>query len=153
MVGHCRSSAGRFRLKSRWFPRRAYQIAPLSRNVGQPDHILVNSLVSHQAEPRPRAGEIWRAAAKHYGVEVDPILVDQAKVRQASGKVRSANLDLPVDLGLQLPYRRLEVTLDQRGWGRPTSKIDTTHLAGSATPPRSRVSPRPTRDGRRPSTA
>src|SRR4051794_11781660 len=55
------------------------RVAELSRNVGQPDHILGNPIICHEAERRPGSGEIWLAVAKHDGVQVDSILIDQAK--------------------------------------------------------------------------
>ena len=54
------------------------RVARLSRNVGQPDHILANPAISHKAERRPGSGEIWFAVPKHDGVQVDSILIDQA---------------------------------------------------------------------------
>ena len=37
------------------------RVARLSGNVGQPDHILANPIISHKAERRPGPGEIWLA--------------------------------------------------------------------------------------------
>ena len=54
-----------------------------SRNVGQPDHILANPIVSHEAERRPGSGEIGLAVTKHDGVQVDSLLIDQAKLGEA----------------------------------------------------------------------
>jgi hypothetical protein len=51
-----------------WFECRAELIARLSRNVGQPDHILVNPIIRHKAERRSRSGEIWLAVTQHDGV-------------------------------------------------------------------------------------
>ena len=73
-------------------------VAHLARNVGQPDHILANPINSHKAERRPGAGEIWLAVTKHDGVQVDPILIDQAKFGEAARQVRASNFDLPVAL-------------------------------------------------------
>src|SRR5688572_17934295 len=67
----------------------------LGRNVGQPDHILANPLMSHKAERRQGPGEIWLAVTEHDWVKVDSILIDQAKVGQASRQVRASNFDLP----------------------------------------------------------
>ena len=47
------------------------RVARLSRNVGQPDHILANPIISHKAERRPGSGEIWLAVTKHDGVQVE----------------------------------------------------------------------------------
>ena len=58
--------------------------------------------MSHKAERRPGPGEIWLAVTKHDGVQVDSILIDQAKFGQAVRQVRASNFDLPVALGLQL---------------------------------------------------
>src|SRR4249919_2757816 len=55
------------------------RVARLSRNVGQSDHILANPIIGHKAEWRPGSGEIWLAVTKHDGVQVDSILIDQAK--------------------------------------------------------------------------
>ena len=44
------------------------RVPRLSRNVGQPDHILANPITSHKAERRPGSGEIWLAVTKHDGV-------------------------------------------------------------------------------------
>src|SRR5687768_12026097 len=83
----------------------------LSRNVGQPDHILANPLMSHEAERRPGPGEIWFAVTKHDGVQVDSVLIDQAKFGQALRQIRASNFDLSVALGLQLPDRALQIIL------------------------------------------
>ena len=90
---------------------------PLRRNVGQPDHILANPIIGDQAKPRPGPGEIWLAVTKHDGVQVDSILVDQAKVGQALRQGRAGNFDLPVALGLQRADRALEITLNKPGVG------------------------------------
>src|SRR5947209_9594005 len=93
------------------------RVARLSRNVDQPDHILVNPIISHKAERRPGSGEIWLAVTKHDGVQVDSILVDQAKFGEALRQVRASNFDLPVALGLQLAYQALKITLNKSGVG------------------------------------
>src|SRR5207344_614348 len=93
------------------------RVARLSRNVGQPDHILANPIISHEAERRPGSGEIWLAVTKHDGVQVDSILVDQAKFGEAMRQVRASNFDLPVAPGLQLADRALEIILDKPGVG------------------------------------
>ena len=59
------------------------RVARLSRNVGQPDHILANPIMSHKAERRPGPGKIWLAMTKHDGMQVDSILIDQAKFGEA----------------------------------------------------------------------
>jgi hypothetical protein len=56
------------------------QVARLSRNVRQPDHVLANQIAGHKAEPRPGAGEEWLAATKHDGVEVESILINKTQV-------------------------------------------------------------------------
>src|SRR5215510_254023 len=81
------------------------QVARLSRNVGQPDHILANPIISHEAERWPGSGEIWLAVTKHDGVQVDSILIDQAKFGEALRQIRTGNFDLPVALGLQFADR------------------------------------------------
>lgn len=93
------------------------RLARLSRDVGQPDHILADPVISHKAERRPGSGEIWLAATKHDGVQVDSILIDQAKFGEALRQVRASNFDLPVPLGLQLPDCALEIILNKRGVG------------------------------------
>src|SRR5215218_3628445 len=74
------------------------RVARLSRNVGQPDHILANPIISHKAERRPGSGEIRLAVTKHDGVQVDSILIDQAKFGEALRQGRASNFDLPVAL-------------------------------------------------------
>src|ERR687897_1388426 len=93
------------------------RVARLSRNVGQPDHILANPVMSHQAERRPGSGEIWFAVTKHDGMQVDSILIDQAKFGEALRQVRASNFDLPVALGLQLADRALKIILNKPGIG------------------------------------
>src|SRR5215470_8742354 len=93
------------------------RVARLSRNVGQPDHILANPIISHKAERRPGSGEIWLAVTKHDGVQVDAILIDQAKFSEALRQVRASNFDLPVALGLQLADRALKIILNKPGVG------------------------------------
>src|SRR5215475_10350522 len=89
------------------------RVARLSRNVGQPDHILANPVISHKAERRPGSGEIWFAVTKHDGMQVDSILIDQAKFGEAMSQVRAGNFDLPVALGLQLADRALKIILNK----------------------------------------
>ena len=73
--------------------------------------------MSHEAEPRPGSGEIWLAMTKHDGMQVDSILIDQAKSGEAARQIRAGNFDLPVALGLQLADRALEIVLDEPGIG------------------------------------
>lgn len=54
--------------------------ARLSRNVGQPNHVLANVIGGNKAEWWPRAGEEWFAVTKHDGVEVESILINKTKV-------------------------------------------------------------------------
>src|SRR6266566_4036088 len=93
------------------------RVARLSRNVSQPDHILANPIISHKAERRPGSGEIWLAVTKHDGVQVNSILIDQAKFGQALRQVRTSNFDLPVALGLELTDRALKIILNKPGVG------------------------------------
>src|ERR1700686_3112526 len=80
--------------------------AGLGRNVRHSDRVLVNQVAGHKAERRPGAGEEWRAATKHEGAEVESILINKAKVGQASCQVWSCNCNLPNELGLQPAYHR-----------------------------------------------
>jgi len=73
--------------------------------------------MSQKAERRPGPGEIWLAVTNHDGVQVDSILVDQAKFGQALREVRACHFDLPVAPGLQRADRTLEIILDNRGVG------------------------------------
>ena len=66
-------------------------------------------------ERRPGAGEEWRAATKHDGAEVEPILIDKTGLGQALRQDWSANVNLASQLSLQLAYHRLEVVRDKRG--------------------------------------
>src|SRR5215469_14941846 len=75
------------------------RVARLSRNVRQPDHVLANSFAGHKAEPRPGAGEEWLAMTKHDGMDVESILINQAKVGQTPCQVWSGYVDLPIQLG------------------------------------------------------
>ena len=90
-------------------------VALSSRNIGQPDHILANETAAHETERRPGPGEEWLAATKHDGVEVESIFIDETKVGQASREVWSGDVDLPSELALQPPYRRLDVILNKGG--------------------------------------
>src|SRR6185436_20441342 len=87
------------------------RVARFSRNVGQPDHILANPVMSHETERRPGSGEIGFAVTKHDGVQVDSILIDQAKFGESARQARAGNFDLPFALGLQLADRALKVIL------------------------------------------
>ena len=73
--------------------------------------------MSQKAERRPGSGEIWFAVTKHDGVQVDPILVDQAKFGEAVCQARTSNFDLSVALGLQRADRGLEIIRDKPGVG------------------------------------
>src|ERR1700722_2090179 len=76
------------------------RVARLSRNVRQPDYIPANAIARHQAEPRPGAGEERLATSKHDGMDVESILINQAKVGQAPCQVWSGYVDLPFQLSL-----------------------------------------------------
>jgi hypothetical protein len=106
--GHCPLGAGQD------FHRR---VARSSRNVGQPDHIIANPIMSDKAERRPGSGEIRLALTQHDGVQVDSILIDQAQFGEALRQVRPGNFDLPVALGLQLADRALQIILNKPGVG------------------------------------
>jgi hypothetical protein len=86
------------------------RIARLSRNVGQPNRVLAESIADHEAERRPGAREERLAMTKHMGAEVESILIDKTKVGQASRQVWSTNANLPNQL-----WR----------WVRPTSTCAT----------------------------
>jgi hypothetical protein len=73
--------------------------------------------MGHEAERRPGSGEIRFAVAKHDGVQVNSILIDQAKFGEAVRQVRASDFDLPVALGLQLADRALEIILNEHGVG------------------------------------
>src|SRR5262245_53226913 len=82
-------------------------------NVRQPNHILANSFAVHKAERRPCPDEEWLPMTKHDGMEVESILINQTKIRQAPCQVWSGNVDLPIHLSLQPAYRHLEVIPDE----------------------------------------
>ena len=131
------------------------RVARLSRNVRQPDHILSNPLMTHKAERRPGSGEVWRAVTKHDGVQVDPILIDEAKLGEASRQVRASNFDLPGALGLERADRAFEIIPNECGVGadRRQRARDDPISAASATPTRRRAPRHPIQDDRRPSNA
>ena len=52
----------------------------IKRERCQPDHVLGNEIACLKAEPRPGAGEVWLAATKHDGVDVESILINETKV-------------------------------------------------------------------------
>src|SRR5262245_22859655 len=85
--------------------------------------------MSHKAERRPGSGEIWLAVTKHDGVQVDSILIDQAKFSKAVRQVWAGNFDLPVALGLELADRTLKNILNKPALG-PTdfNERETTHF-------------------------
>jgi hypothetical protein len=89
----------------------------LGRNVGQPYRVLADQVAGHEAERRPGAGEEWLAAAKHDVVELEPILINETKIGQASCQVGSANFKLPGEPSLQPAYHGLNVVSDKRGIG------------------------------------
>ncbi len=89
--------------------------AASGRRIGQPDHCIIDSIMSHRAERWPWPREIWLAVTKHDGMQVDSILIDQTKFGEAMRQVRAGNFDLPVDLGLQLADRALKITLNKPG--------------------------------------
>ena len=73
--------------------------------------------MSQKAERRSGSGEIWLAVTQHDGVQVDAVLIDQAKFSEALRQVRASNFYLSVALGLQLAYRAFEITPYERGIG------------------------------------
>ena len=78
----------------------AFAFESPGRNVSKPDHILANPIARHQTERRPRSSEVWLPVTQHDGVQIDSILVDQAKLGETSRQVRTGNLYLPVVLDL-----------------------------------------------------
>src|SRR5688572_18350786 len=72
-----------------------------SRNVRQPDHILAKRIITDKAKRRPGSGEIRPAMTKHNGMQVDSILVDEAKFGEPLRQSRPSNFDLAVAFGLQ----------------------------------------------------
>src|SRR5262245_20694727 len=94
--------------------------ALLNRNVGQPNHILANPVTSHKAERRPGSGEVWFAVTKHERVQVDSILIYEAKFGEAVRQVRASYFDLSVLLGLQLADRALKIILNKPRVGADT---------------------------------
>src|SRR6185437_12722772 len=95
-------------------PAPIHSIVPLpatsGRRVRQPQHVVANSIMTHEPEPRTGSGEIRRAVTEHDGVQVDPILVDQPESSERVRQVRPGNFDLAVALGLELADRALEIT-------------------------------------------
>ena len=85
--------------------------------------------MSHKAERRPRSGEIRLAVTKHDRVQVDSILIDEAKFGEALRQVRASNFDLPVALGLQRTDRGLKIIPTSLALG-PTdfNERETTHF-------------------------
>jgi hypothetical protein len=75
---------------------RGTDVAPLSRNIRQPNHVLIHSLAGFKAQRRPRAGEERLAGTKHDRVQVDAILINKAEVRHASRQVRACNVNFSV---------------------------------------------------------
>src|SRR5262245_66166473 len=93
------------------------RVARLSRNVGQSNRVLANSIVGHKAEWRPGAGEEWRAVTEHDGAEVQSILINKTKVGQGLRQVWSGDVNLPDEPSLKLAYHRLDVILAKCGVG------------------------------------
>ena len=90
-----------------------------------------------EAERWPRAGEVGRALPEDHGMQVDPVLIDQAQCRQALRQHRPGHFDLAVALGLERTDRALEIRAHQRGVGtdrRQRPRDDPFRLA----PPRRR---------------
>ena len=73
--------------------------------------------MSHETERRPGSGEIVFAVTKHDEVQVDSILIDQAKFGEAARQARASNFDLPFALGLQRADRALKVSFNKPGVG------------------------------------
>src|SRR5690348_14452844 len=86
-----------------------------SGNVRQPDHVRDDQIARDEAEPRPGSCEERLAVTEYDGMDVEPILVHEAEVTQASRQLRSGDFDFPGELRLQSPYRRLDVIREQRG--------------------------------------
>src|SRR5258705_11040554 len=71
--------------------------------------------MSHKAERRPGSGQSRPAMTNDDGVQVDSILIDQAKFGEGLRQVLTSNFDLPVALGLQLADRALKVIFNKPG--------------------------------------
>src|SRR5687767_11271860 len=99
--------------------------------------------------------EVWLAVTEHDGMQVDPILINQAEFGEALRQAWASNLDLPLALGPSARgWRPQDHPQQAWRWDRPTSTSARRPIsAGSATPPRRRVPPHPIQDDRRPSNA
>src|SRR5687768_18426134 len=86
-------------------------------NVGQSEYVFADPVMADQAERGAGGGELGGAAAKHHRMQVDAILIDQAKVGEAVRQRGAGNFDLAVALGLQLADLAVEIAVDQRGVG------------------------------------
>jgi hypothetical protein len=84
---------------------------PLGEGLFEAVFVPELKIRSSATRARPGPGEIWLAVTKHDGVQLDSLLIDQAKFGQALRQVRASNFDLPVALGLQLADRALKIIL------------------------------------------
>src|SRR5690606_37329821 len=92
----------------------------------------VNPIATYEAKRRTGAGEVWCASTENDGVQVNSVLIDQAKLGQALRQVWASNFDLPVAFGLQLANRALELISNERGVGahrRQRARDDPLRLA------------------------
>ena len=93
------------------------RVARSSRDIGQPDHSLVNTFIAYEAERWLGSSEVWLAVTKYDGMQVDSILIDQAKLAQTVRQIGTANVDFPVALVLQPSDRALEIVRNKLGVG------------------------------------
>ena len=82
------------------------------RNVGQPNHILVDWIAGHKAEAWAGSGEEGLAVAEDDGMEIEAVFVDETGVGEGSREVRAAYFDVAGQVGLQAAYRGLDVLRD-----------------------------------------
>jgi hypothetical protein len=93
------------------------RIARSGGNVAQPDYVLADPIMTHEAKRRARSGEIWIAVTKHDRVKVNSILIDQAEFGEAVRQDRTGNFNLPLLRRFQLADCGLKIAANKLGIG------------------------------------
>lgn len=88
-----------------WDGARQTVTLPSGQTIGY-DRVLADPLACGQAQRRAGACEEGLASAEHDGVEIQPILVDQAPLGQAVRQFRPGHVDLFVKPRLEAADRR-----------------------------------------------
>lgn len=87
----------------------------LGGHVSKADHVWADTVCRGEAEAGARAGEIGLAPAEDDGVEVDPVFVNETKLREAVGKLRTGDFHITIQPVFEVSHRGFQIIRNECG--------------------------------------